>query len=194
MNKRNAGFTLIEIMLVMVLLSMSAVAVIMTLPANKQDVVKQHAQRFFYKLQLLNEDAILNGKDFGITIRENRNQYIFVVLTKEGWQRLDSKNYQPVELDEGLEIRFEPGSGAWADDDRLFEPGSLFDDEMFADEEENKQVDPPQVFVLSSGEVTPFSLDFYVKSEEETRWQVLVQENGEIQLRSPLDLADGEAE
>lgn len=194
MNKRNAGFTLIEIMLVMVLLSMSAVAVIMTLPANKQDVVKQHAQRFFYKLQLLNEDAILNGKDFGITIKENRSSYTFVVLTKEGWQKLDSKNYQPAELEEDIEIRFTAGSGAWADDDRLFEPGSLFDDEMFADEEENKTVDPPAVFVLSSGEVTPFSLDFYVKSQSETRWQVLVKENGEIQLNSPLDLADGEAQ
>ncbi len=41
-------------------------------------------------------------------------------------------------LKEGLQLDFELGGGAWQKDDRLFNPGSLFDEEMFADEKKSK--------------------------------------------------------
>lgn len=44
--KREVGFTLIEIMLVLVLLSLSAMAVIMSLPDNQDDQLEEEASRF----------------------------------------------------------------------------------------------------------------------------------------------------
>ncbi|WP_305845938.1 type II secretion system protein [Photobacterium kishitanii] len=75
MMKRNAGFTLIEIMLVLVLLATSAVAVVSTLPNNKRDEIKEQAVRFHHLAQLLGEDAMLNGVDYGIRIEPH--QYYF---------------------------------------------------------------------------------------------------------------------
>lgn len=189
MKRVNAGFTLIEIMLVVVLLAMSAVAVVMTLPDTQQNASKEHAYRFYYKLQLLNEDAILNGRDYGIRIEEKNNQYSFMQLTKKGWQPLESKTYKETKFDEGVELRFQIGSDAWQNNDKLFNQDSLFDHEMFADLDDKDKVLPPQVFVLSSGEVTPFYLDVLPSSERQNQWQIRAKENGEIVLLSPEKIA-----
>ena len=65
---RLRAFTLIEILLVLVLLSLTAVAVIATIPTNAKDVAKQYAHSFYQRVQLLNEEAILSGLDFGIRV------------------------------------------------------------------------------------------------------------------------------
>lgn len=62
------GFTLLEILLVLVLVSASAVAVIATFPVSVKDEAKISAQSFYQRLLLLNEEAILSGQDFGVRI------------------------------------------------------------------------------------------------------------------------------
>ena len=113
MMKRNAGFTLIEIMLVLVLLATSAVAVVSTLPNNKRDEVKEQALRFHHLAQLLGEDAMLNGVDYGIRIEPH--QYHFLKLTQNGWQPLDGvKFFTDVKLETGITTTVTIG-GAWKD-------------------------------------------------------------------------------
>ena len=76
MKKTTAqGFTLLEILLVLVLLSLVAVAVVATLPGNKTDHAKQDATRLYQRLQLLNEEAVLSGRDFGLRIGKNNTSY-----------------------------------------------------------------------------------------------------------------------
>ncbi|WP_104400186.1 type II secretion system minor pseudopilin GspH [Vibrio penaeicida] len=182
------GFTLIEIMLVLVLLSLSAVAVITTLPSSSDDRLEEHAQRFSQRLQLLNEDAMLNGKDLGVWFDEDKGQYRFVTLTSEGWEKMaENRYYSESDLEAEFAISLQLGSDEWGDDDRLFEPGSLFDEEMFADEEKKKQSPPPQVMVLSSGEITPFQVAFYPNVGDEFRdgWRIKAADNGLISILKP---------
>ena len=193
--RKNAGFTLIEIMLVIVLLSMSAVAVLITLPDSGQDLAKEQAQRFFHKLQLLNEEAILNGKDYGIRIDEKRLSYTFQELKASGWQKYDARFYGETELEESLELIFTLGGSAWESSESLFNQESLFDEDMFAELDEEKQVKPPQIFVLSSGEITPFNLTLFPKGKaRENGWRIIVKESGLIKLLAPgeTDESDGE--
>lgn len=57
----------------------------------------------------------------------------------KGWQKWQNdKMTNQTTLKEGLQLDFELGGGAWQKDDRLFNPGSLFDEEMFADEKKSK--------------------------------------------------------
>lgn len=86
MRKHN-GFTLIEILLVLVLLSLTAVAVITTLPTSQKDLSKQYAQSFFQRLQLLNEEAVLSGKDFGVRVDDTKKTYTLLSLTAEAGSR-----------------------------------------------------------------------------------------------------------
>lgn len=187
------GFTLLEILLVLVLLSLSAVAVISTLPSTNNDDAKQYAMSLYQRLQLSNEEAILSGKDFGLRVDEKKSHLVFLSMEDKGWQPLESKKMaSQLQLPEGLSLQFELGGNIWKNDDRLFKPGSLFDDDKFADEGEQKKQLPPQVFILSSGELTPFVLSIHLNQQDaEQGWRVVVKENGEITLFAPGDAIDG---
>ncbi|WP_413285435.1 type II secretion system minor pseudopilin GspH [Vibrio sp. MA40-2] len=181
MNKKQAGFTLIEIMLVMVLLSISAVAVIINLPDSKQDITKQQAERFYYRLQLLNEYAILNGRDLGIRVEENKASYSYLQLEEAGWQVLENKTYAQTVMPDGISLSLKIGTDAWTNNENLFKQQSLFE-EMFSEAEEKQKIEPPQLFVLSSGEVTPFQLLISANEDRDTGWLVDVKESGLIAL------------
>ena len=58
---------------------------------------------------------------------------------------------------------------------------------MFADVEEEEKVPAPQVFIMSSGEVTPFSIAIYPQnlSAEQDAWHVVAKENGQIIILAP---------
>lgn len=182
------GFTLLEILLVLVLVSASAVAVIATFPVSVKDEAKISAQSFYQRLLLLNEEAILSGQDFGVRIDVDTRRLTFLQLTADkGWQKWQNdKMTNQTTLKEGLQLDFELGGGAWQKDDRLFNPGSLFDEEMFADEKKEQKRMAPQLFVLSSGEVTPFTLSIFPKGQEpDEQWRVTAQENGTLRLLAP---------
>ncbi|UQA49615.1 type II secretion system minor pseudopilin GspH [Vibrio sp. ED002] len=188
--QKHRGFTLIEILLVLVLLSLTAVAVIATLPTSQKDLSKQYAQSFFQRLQLLNEEAVLSGKDFGLRVDDVKSTYVLLSLTQDGWQPLELKQIpSETKLEGDISLQLDLGGGAWDDDDRLFEPGSLFDEDMFAeeDEKEKKKVKPPQVFIFSSAEVTPFSLSFFPEDGDAFNdgWRIIGKETGEILLLEP---------
>ncbi|MCL4116937.1 UNVERIFIED_CONTAM: hypothetical protein GTU68_036559, partial [Idotea baltica] len=182
------GFTLIEILLVLVLLSVTAVAVISTIPTNSKDVAKKYAQSFYQRIQLLNEEAILSGLDFGVRVDEKKSTYVLMTLKSDGWQETEfEKIPSSTELPEDLALTLTLGGGAWEDDDRLFNPGSLFDEDMFADLEEEKKPKPPQIYILSSAETTPFTLSFYPNTGDTVQdgWRIRVLDNGVIRLLEP---------
>jgi general secretion pathway protein H len=186
--QRHSGFTLLEIMLVLVLVSLASVAVISTLPVSAEDGAKKQAQALFHRVQLLNEEAMLSGRDFGLNINTEKSTYSLMSLSSDGWQALvDDQIPTQTELDEGIVLDLQLGGSDWQQDDRLFEPGSLFDEEMFAEFEEEKKLPPPQLFIMSSGEVTPFVISLYPEtgSIESDSWQVVAKENGQIVLFAP---------
>lgn len=190
MKKRVAGFTLIEMMLVLVLLATSAVAVIISLPESKEDKVKDEAARFHQLVQLLGEDALLNGVDYGIRIE--RHRYQFLELTRKDWQPIkESKFFTEVDVGEDINLRVEIGGYSWQDKDRLFKPGSLFDEDMFAEQTDKNKIKPPQIVVMASGEYTPFTLDFEVDGQNQF-WHVQADELGQLFLLRPGEELDVE--
>lgn len=186
--RHHSGFTLLEILLVLVVMSLAAVAVISTLPQNAEDGAKQQAQSLYHRLQLLNEEAILSGKDFGLHVDDKASQLRFMTLQAEGWQALqDTKLRAQSELPDNLALQLDLGGDVWNDKQRLFKPGSLFDEQMFADEEADKRLPPPQILIMSSGELTPFSLAIYPQQgdSEQDSWQIIAKENSQIVLLAP---------
>ncbi len=79
------------------------------------------------------------------------------------------------------------GGGDWQQCYRLYKPGSLFEEEMLAKEKKEKNQRPPQIFILSSGELTPFSLSFYHDDQDATEngWRVRAKDTGQIILLAP---------
>ncbi len=113
--ERSRGFTLLEILLVIVLLAVSSVAVIATFPVSQTDEAKATAQSLYQRIQLLNEDAILSGRDFGLSVDEKKGSLRFLTLTAEGWQLVDKHQFNAeLTIDPELILDFQLGGGGVA--------------------------------------------------------------------------------
>ncbi|MFV0574777.1 MAG: type II secretion system minor pseudopilin GspH [Vibrio sp.] len=185
-HSNQQGFTLLEVLLVVVVMAMTAMAVVQTLPTSKANQAKEESARFFQRLQLLSDDAVLNGLDYGVRFDEQKATYVYMQLTEDGWEEVaESKYFTSTEMPEDLKYVFELGGDEWNDDDRLFKEEDFFEDET-------KKPKPPQVFVLSSGEVTPFTLSFVTNTSDNSdqSWRVAVNEAGVIHLLEPGEKLD----
>ncbi len=185
---KNAGFTLLELLLVITIIAFSASMVVFMLPTNQSDEAKQQANVLWHRMQLLSEEALLSGRDYGLRVDTEKKRYYLQQLDSQGWQPLQLER-MPYENDisQDLTLEFQLGGSVWQDQQRLFEPTSLFDEEMFAEFEDKKALPLPQVFLMSSGEVTPFSIAIYPKGEkpEQSAWHLVAKENGELLLLAP---------
>lgn len=133
------GFTLLEILLVLVLVSASAVAVIATFRFPSKMKPKSVRRVFISVCCCSMRKRFSAGKILACGSMSIRAVSLLQLTADKGWQKWQNdKMTNQTTLKEGLQLDFELGGGAWQKDDRLFNPGSLFDEEMFADEKKSK--------------------------------------------------------
>lgn len=160
--KRASGFSLLELLVVIViigiLISFTTLAI---RGADPDELIKEEAQRFNQLMQLALEEAILKGREYGIVF--SPNSYTFLVQRDEQWQRLsDDRLLRTRELEHDIEIELTIDQT----DVVLKSQAAAIGDDTDTDSENDKKPDKkiePQVFLLSSGEITPeFSARFTI--------------------------------
>lgn len=140
------GFTLLELLVVVVIIAiLLATALLSTSFTSMERNLEEEARRFAALVSYAREEAILQTRDLGIQVEEG--QYRFMVLDSltGRWVNAD--------FDEVLRMRQLPDSIEAS----LWIEGAGFD----LGDPEAEDSDPgelPQVFILSSGEVSPFEL------------------------------------
>jgi len=163
-NCTQQGFTLIEVMLVIVLIGIMVSAVQFTFSSNKpEQMLQQNSARFAGVFDVAAEYGLLNNVELGLFIKEN--SYQFLGYDGVSWSPIaDNPLFEVFTLPEGVEITLQL-------DDLPIEESLLFDSSVLSradeansydndndEDEENKTI--PQVYILSGGEITPFSLSF----------------------------------
>jgi len=151
--RRSAGFTLLELMVVLVLIGIIFTFAMLSLGGDDYaERMEQESHRMTTLLELASDEAVLRGEELAVLFREDG--YEFLVLNEDRWQATDEdgllKAYTlPADVELRLEIEGEPPiltASAAEDDDADKE-----------DQDEEEQLEP-QVFILSSGEMTPFTV------------------------------------
>ena len=134
-------------------------AVTLSFPRTGDDLLKEQADRFTALLGLSQDEAILQSRDLALAIGETN--YSFYMRTESGddWQIFDSPPFTRRELVGGVEAE-------------LFLEGVSI---KFAKPDKVK----PQVLLLSSGEMTPFTLVFAYP--QKSRVTLKVNAVGEIE-------------
>ena len=147
--RASAGFTLIEVMVVLLIIGVSIGFISLNVGPRRQ-VVEEEAKRLAALLNLAQEEAILTGNEYALELR--LSEYRFVRLDGESWQEFPQDEVfrprtLPAELSLELTIGGEhiPSAALMAEGD---EP-------------------PPRIYLLSSGEVTPFSIDLVDQTSDE---------------------------
>jgi general secretion pathway protein H len=120
-----------------------------TININSDDTRSQkHAERLAALMQLAGDEAMMHGQEMGL--RFYRGQYEFSVLdpTRGIWDVMtDDDMFRPRSLEEDLQLEL------------LIEGQEIvLGSPTSQDSEDRDEEYLPQIFILSSGEITPFTV------------------------------------
>ena len=150
-------------MLVIVVMGMISVAVVMTLPSNliAGDSVRWQAQRFSSILQFAEDEALISGNELGIEFTKNSYQFAVYDHQTKQWLPVDDAEMQDkIVLPETINIEYNLSKSAWEELSNSKSDSFIDDQYRVNTGAEEAQPLNPQVYVMSSGEVSPFSLIF----------------------------------
>ncbi|KPD30874.1 MULTISPECIES: type II secretion system minor pseudopilin GspH [Pseudomonas aeruginosa group] len=130
------GFTLLEVLVVVLLVGLLAGLAGLAQVDSGGQQARRETERLRSLFGLLRQDALLSQRDYGLRIE--RRGYSVQVLDLDGEWR-PTPGYRPQTLPENLRLNLEAGADAPT-------PGR------------SRRSRAPQLLVLSSDEITPFSL------------------------------------
>jgi general secretion pathway protein H len=141
---RGKGFTLLEIVVVVFIIGIVLSLVVITFKPNKGRELKTEADRFMTLVSLATQESILLSKDFALQL--THDGYSFLTLEDQQWVTVDDKTFRERTLPKGDYM------DVYLEGEKL----ELDSSENKDDEKENH----PRIFLLSSGEMTPFEVIF----------------------------------
>lgn len=163
----NGGFTLLELMVVIVIIGIMFSFLALSIRVDSpEEAIKTEAQRLNQLIQVALEKAILRGEEYGIVFKPN--SYQFAHLTENGWQTIEKdRSLRLRELPQDIIMELEV-------DQRGF---------SFTSDQEKSRIEP-QVFLLSSGEITPeFTVNMTIIGAN-TTYRIVGKMNGQHSVNS----------
>lgn len=174
LRARQRGFSLLELLVVVAIIGIFIGVAVLSVEITGEDrESEQETFRLKTLIDLLREEALLQGTDYGMHFSDGSYNFYYYDYERRSWllPPADGVLVQR-SLPDALEMSV-------IVDDRdliLEEPPDL----------ENGETAIPQVMILSSGEMTPFTLELY-RDFQGPRFALTAEFNGdtEIERRDP---------
>ena len=140
---RAAGFTLLELMVVMVLIGIIFSFAMLSMGGDDlAELMERETRRLETLLALASDEAVIRGEELAMHFEQD--SFEFMVLAADGWRAADDGLLRSYQLPAGIELQLDVS-------------GDL---PVMNEEAEQDNAQAPQVFILSSGEMTPFTVTF----------------------------------
>jgi general secretion pathway protein H len=157
--QRIVGFTLVEVMLVMLLIGLLATTVVMNFSGeSRTERLDKEAERLQQIFHYVAETAMLKQQEWGLYIQADRYGFLYYSNEDGKWAAADQPaSLQQYKLPRDIKISLELEGLPGEEGNLLSQLDWQLDDEQQTDPDAKIPV-LPQVFILSSGEISPFRL------------------------------------
>jgi len=160
MRRRAAGFTLIEALVAMTVLAVFLGYALLSLNLGARDTeLETEVSRFVAIMEVARDETLLQGREFGIEFLQQGYRFVELDPFTRQWLPIAGDDFlgardlpERVEFElylEGQQIELDYVATALE---------AIDDDDEDADEQERLREFRPHVFVMSSGDLTPFEL------------------------------------
>ncbi|MEQ1582297.1 MAG: type II secretion system minor pseudopilin GspH [Steroidobacteraceae bacterium] len=164
-----AGFTLIEILVVIVILGVViAVATVSVGVLGRDREVEDQARRLWAVMTQGREEAELQGRDLGVFLDDTSYEFMMFDPKRSGWVVVEDDDLLARrELPEGLKMRL------W------LESREVVLKQTRAPTKDELKKRAPQIVMLASGEVMPYRLEI-AREGSDASWRVQSQPDNTI--------------
>lgn len=174
----NRAFTLIELLVVVVIIAIiSAVAMLSLGIIGDDRELQREAQRLSSLIELANDEAAMQGRDFGLEIMQSGYRFVEYDPLLNKWYEIIGDDFlRQRELEEGLEF------------DLVIEDRRVLLDtnaaETDRDEDDTNLIDDyvPHILIMSSGDVSPFELTL-LRPSDRAEVTLTMSPAGELEIQ-----------
>jgi len=180
LKSKPKGFTMIELLVVLVLMGLLASVAITTVGSgNQQRELRNEVNRLHAVLRMASEEAVFSNVEIGALIDNDLYEFLTYDEEKKQWVEAQQSFLKPYSLPDWVTVDFS----------REDETKTLLGETESQDvtELESKK---PSLMLLSSGEVTDFVIGMQIDSDDRSRIEIRTDEQGEIVL--PMNDPDDE--
>ncbi len=173
------GFTLIEILVVVVIAAVVSSVVLLSMGVLRDDRnLQQEIYRMASLIDLAADEATLQGRDFGLEIQLGGYRFVEFDPYTERWAEIIGDDIlRPRSLPEGFEFEL------YVEGKRIQLSHQMA--EIQADEDDDNRAKltayAPHSLLLSSGDLTPFELVLR-RPADESIYQLRILPNGEVRI------------
>lgn len=151
-SRRNQGFTLIELMIVMVIIGFMIGLAVVAFSNSPEKIVYKEAKRLQMIMNMAADSAMIEGLEFGLAYSRDSetNGYQLLQFNADDftWNETESGPFKFHQLDDNVTIKLQLENDSQSEEvqARLEQLKKLNNESQLA----------PSILLLSSGEITPF--------------------------------------
>ncbi|MEK6749492.1 MAG: type II secretion system minor pseudopilin GspH [Pseudomonadota bacterium] len=190
--KRTPGFTLIEVLVVMLIISIMTSFAVIAIGKSKDRALEEEAKRLTALLRMGSEEAVLRSTDYVLTVAQDGYRFYEWSVKDHNFIPLDAEDgvFRPRQLPKdmllGGEINGTPIVFPKENkEDKKGAQDSALDDIDVTDKKKKKSPieNKPVIYFFSSGERIPFALE--IRQDFGATYKILGGINGKIDYQAP---------
>jgi general secretion pathway protein H len=141
MTDRDQGFTLVEVLVVMVIMAVLAASVVLGfVGADREQNLRTEAERLVALIELARTEALSRNEEWGLTIEGDGYSFLVYDPDRDRWQAAEDTTFRSRDVpDVKLAVTLNA---------------------LKVPEDDKRRSERPAILILSSGEQTPFDVEF----------------------------------
>ena len=169
-NKANTarGFTLLEILVVMIIIALMSGAAMVAIGASKNRALEEEAKRLTALLRMGSEEAVLRSTDYAMALARDGYQFYEWSFKENNYVPVDAVDgvFRPRTLPKDMILGGEINGTPIVfpekkDEKKAAQQAAKTPDEEEKDKKKSPLEDKPVIFFFSSGERMPFALEIH---------------------------------